>query len=460
MCQDSKLVLTIAGSDSSGGAGVQADLKAFSHAGVHGASVITAVTSQNSSGVSGIFSVPVAEIERQLEAVCTDMKPAWAKCGMLYCAESVLAVAWLSKKFNLNLVVDPVLVATSGDKLAKDDLLAALKDKLLPGVFLAKPNTHEAEALTGINIKSVSDMENAAQMIAGFGVRNVLVTGGHLGEGHVTEGHPDCENSVDVLLTEDGKYHHFLAPRVKNHEGKHMDVHGTGCTTTALITAYLAGGLPILDAVGLAKLEITRMIEESHRLGEGIQYLSSPSGLMPAKISSKDAEMVGEYSRVISEVANTLPVEFIAEVGLNMSYARKGATGSEDILALTGRIVRVGQRGRIAGQMAFGASRHTARIVLAVLKFYPEYRCVLNLKYRPQYVTIAKEAGLVVESFSRANQPPCENSSMSWGTADALKRAKETPDIIYDTGGFGKEPMIRVLGKIPKDVLAVLKKLV
>jgi hydroxymethylpyrimidine/phosphomethylpyrimidine kinase len=250
--------LTIAGSDSGGGAGIQADLKTFSAFRVFGMSVITAVTAQNSLGVQGVENLPPAFVALQLRSVLEDFGADAAKCGMLSTAPIIDAVsATLLERPVEKLVVDPVMVAKSGDPLLQPDARKALADRILPLALVVTPNLPEAEALAGIPVTGRSDMEEAARRIHLLGPRYVLVKGGHLKGG----------DAVD-LLWNGRSFTEFTAPRVDS-----PNTHGTGCTFSAAIAAGLARGQALGDAIRSAKAYVTRAIREGFKAGRGVGQL-------------------------------------------------------------------------------------------------------------------------------------------------------------------------------------------
>jgi len=249
--------LTIAGSDSGGGAGIQADLKTFSAFRVFGMSVITAVTAQNSVGVQGVENLPPDFVVRQLRSVLDDFGADAAKCGMLSTAPIIEALAAaLAERPIDKLVVDPVMVAKSGDPLLQPDARSALIRRILPLALVVTPNLPEAEALTGMPVTTREEMEEAARRIHAMGPRSVLVKGGHLkGE------------AVDLLWT--GRtLTAFSAPRIDS-----TNTHGTGCTFSAAIAAGLALGRPLAEAVREAKAYVTRAIQEGFQAGRGVGQL-------------------------------------------------------------------------------------------------------------------------------------------------------------------------------------------
>ena len=249
--------LTIAGSDSGGGAGIQADLKTFSAFRVFGMSVITAVTAQNSLGVQGVENLPPAFVALQLRSVLSDFGAGAAKCGMLSTAPIIEAVAaTLADDPIEKLVVDPVMVAKSGDVLLRPDARQALIERVLPLALVVTPNLPEAESLAGIPVASRPDMEEAARRIHRLGPRYVLVKGGHL-----------KGDAIDLLWN--GKaFTAFRAPRIDS-----GNTHGTGCTLSAAIAAGLARGQAIGDAIRDAKAYVTRAIREGFAAGRGVGQL-------------------------------------------------------------------------------------------------------------------------------------------------------------------------------------------
>jgi hydroxymethylpyrimidine kinase/phosphomethylpyrimidine kinase/thiamine-phosphate diphosphorylase len=247
-------VLTIAGSDSGGGAGIQADLKTISLLGTYGSSVITALTAQNTRGVSGIHGVPPEFVADQLDAVLADIPVDIVKTGMLYSAEIIaIVVDRLRVTPRKLLVVDPVMLAKGGASLIDAQAVAVLQAKLLPLTYLLTPNIPEAERLTGLTISNDESMQEAARLLSQMGVRNVLIKGGHMPDGTATD-----------LLFDGSAFHRFAAPRILT-----KNSHGTGCTLSAAIATFLAQGEPLRLAVGHAKEYITAALRLATPLGKG-----------------------------------------------------------------------------------------------------------------------------------------------------------------------------------------------
>lgn len=255
------VALTVAGSDSSGGAGIQADLKTFSAFAVYGASVITALTAQNTEGVRAVLHVEPAFVAEQLDAVLDDLCVAAAKTGMLGRAGVVEAIAErLRARPVPHLVVDPVMVATSGDLLLDSEAVAAMRMRLVPLATLITPNLREAEVLLGAPVTSRAHMRDAARALVDLGAGAALVKGGH---GRDSDDAGLAEQAIDVLF--DGRrIREFAMPRI---ETRHT--HGTGCTLSAAVTAALALGRDLESAVAAAKRYVTRAIQTAPGLGRG-----------------------------------------------------------------------------------------------------------------------------------------------------------------------------------------------
>lgn len=249
-----KQVLTIAGSDSGGGAGIQADLKTMSANGVYGMSVITSITAQNTKGVTAIYDLPVGIIQQQLDAVFDDFDVAAVKTGMLSSAKIVEAVSRKLQQYKVgNLVVDPVMVAKSGHALLHSKAVEKIKTGLIPQALVVTPNVQEAERLSGLEIRTLAVARQAAKIIHKLGCKYVLIKGGHL----------LVERGTDLLY--DGRFFNM-------YKSEFIDTphtHGTGCTYASAITAQLAKGKSVVDAIQAAKLYITEAIRHGLAIGHG-----------------------------------------------------------------------------------------------------------------------------------------------------------------------------------------------
>lgn len=415
--------LTIAGVDSGGGAGIAADIKTFAALGVHGTCVITSVTAQNTRGVHNSFDIPVEFIEEQFNAVLNDINIGCAKTGMLSSLDIVRTVAKLIKKQKLPLVIDPVMAAEAGGELLKDEAVGVLIEELLPLATVATPNIFEAERLCGFRIKDINDAKKAARKIHALGAKAVIVTGGHLA-------------GTDVLY--DGDYTYIEGTLLKG------GTHGSGCTHSAALTAEIARGTPLVEAAHRAKKFVERAILASVKIGGGAAPVNQLGHLIA------EAERYQVLKNVEDAVAliegNRGFFELIPEVGCNIATAVSSASSVQDVAAVSGRIVKLKGGAHAVGCVTFGASSHVARIVLTAMHFDSSMRAAMNIRYSEEALAACKELGLRVETFSRKDEPEGV-STMEWGVSEAIRSAGGVPDVVYDKGDFGKEAMIRLLGR-------------
>ncbi len=417
-------VLTIAGVDSGGGAGIAADIKTFAALGVHGTCIVTSVTAQNTRGVLNSFDIPAAFIEEQFNAVISDIRIDYAKTGMLSSPDIVRAAAWLIREHRLPLVIDPVMAAEAGGALLMDEAVGILIDELLPLAAVVTPNIPEAERLSGFKIKDINDAKRAAEKIHDLGAGAVIVTGGHL-------------EGTDVLYA-NGEFTYILGELVRG------GTHGSGCTHSAALTAELAKGAPLIEAARSAKRFVEQAILTSVQIGGGAAPVNQLGHTLAEAQRYRVTRSVEEAVELIEN--NKGFSELIPEVGCNIAMGIPNASSISDVAAVSGRIIRLKGSPRAVGCVLFGASSHVARIVLTAMKADSSMKAAMNIRYSEEALSACKELGLRTASFSREFEPEGV-STMEWGVAEAITKAGRVPDVIYDTGDIGKEPMIRLLGK-------------
>ncbi|MEM1731953.1 MAG: bifunctional hydroxymethylpyrimidine kinase/phosphomethylpyrimidine kinase [Desulfurococcaceae archaeon] len=440
------IAMTIAGSDSGGGAGIEADLKTFAALGVHGTVAVTSITAQNTYEVKAIFDLPGWMVYEQIRAVAEDMGIDAAKTGMLSNSDIITNVAKAVRDFNLQLVIDPVMIAKSGARLLREDAIEALRKELIPLAKVVTPNKMEAEALAEISINNIEDAKRAAKIIREkYGCESVVVKGGHL----------EGDKAIDVLYYRDQYY--FIESE------KIMDacLHGGGCTYSAAIAAYLAKGLDVVSAVRKAKEFITTAIKYGLRLGKGHCPVNPMAWL---EIPAERYNAIKHVENAVQLVLNNSEkiYKYAPEVGINIveAISPKYLRSTEDVAGVLGRVVKA--RGKLmqAGPVEFGASDHLARLVMEITRYNPEFRAALNIRYDKNLVDNATRKNYVVVFVDRRLEPQDirsrEGMSMKWLVEEAFKKANRVPDIIYDMGDIGKEPMIRILGR---DALEVVNKL-
>ena len=424
--------LTVAGSDSGGGAGIEADLKTFAALGVFGTCAITAITAQNTQGVYEIFPVPPRMVDRQIEVVLKDMPVKAAKTGMLYSRAITEVVAEAIDHHKLRTVVDPVFQAGTGDLLIREGERKALIEKIVPRAFVLTPNRLEAEEIARMKIHDAEDLRKAAEHIAKLGAEAVVVKGGHLEEAEVTD-----------VLYYNGQFKTFKKPRVE------VDPHGGGCVFSAAITAYLALDHNVVEAVTKAEHFMQNVILFGWRVGEGRVPVNPMAHLFNEAEKFRVMENVSAAARMLEEHSEFLP--YIAEVGTQVAMALPYASTPQQVAAVEGRIVKFREMAKATGSVRFGASSHVARIILTAMKHDPSSRAALNLRYDPELVRAFENTGCVISSFDRKIEPTklkaLEGGTLVWGVEKAVKTVGKVPDVIFDLGEVGKEPMIRVLGR-------------
>ena len=433
-----KRILTIAGSDSGGGAGIQADLKAITLLGGYGMSVITALTAQNTIGVQAIHEVPVSFVKKQMDSVLSDIGADAIKTGMLSSSKIVEVVANKIKEYGVGIVVvDPVMVSKSGASLLRKEAQKAVIKRLIPLATVITPNLFEASVLTGRRVDSLDGMRKAAIDIWALGAKNIVIKGGHL-----------KGKAIDLLF--DGKdYIEFEGARIET-----KNTHGTGCTFASAIATFLARGETVPGAVNNAKNFITMAIRAGLNLGKG----TGPTH--PTAYVLKEMErypVIQELKMAVAVLKDEKMGYLIPEVSSNLGYALPYAEGWEEVAAFPGRIVRLKDSVTTFGDPEFGVSQHVANIILTVMKFNPEYRSAMNIRYSKENIAQLEGKGFLIGHFDRKLEPQKikekEGSSLEWGVGEVITQLKRIPDFIYDEGGIGKEPMIRVLGRNPMEVV-------
>ena len=433
-----KRVLTIAGSDSGGGAGIQADLKTITLLGGFGMSALTALTAQNTKRVKSIHAVPPSFVTEQIQTVVSDIGVDSAKTGMLASAPVVDAVADCLSDYGIQkLVVDPVMVAKSQDRLLSHDAVALVIKRLIPLALVVTPNLVEAQILAGMTIHSEADLHRAARTIHAMGARYVLIKGGHR------------EGPAEDLLYDGDTFSTYRRERIQT-----PHTHGTGCVYSAAIATYLAMEGEVEAAVEKAKAFIHESIECPLALG---------GGHGPTNIYAPFARELGRY-RVLEALKAALVRlqdarvgHLVPEVQSNLGYALACAKGFDDVAAFPGRLVRLHDSVASVTGPAFGASRHICNIILTVMRHDPEIRSAMNIRFSERRIRSCEKLGWDVAYFDRRGEPKekkdREGSSLEWGTQRVLSREPRIPDVIFDRGEVGKEPMIRLLGKDPQDVV-------
>ncbi|MFB6130572.1 MAG: bifunctional hydroxymethylpyrimidine kinase/phosphomethylpyrimidine kinase [Salinigranum sp.] len=429
------VALAVAGSDSGGGAGVQADLKTMEAHGTFGTSVVTAVTAQNTRGVESSHVLPADEIEAQYRAVADDFDLRAVKTGMLATAEVVRLVADLLESHDGPVVVDPVMVATSGDRLLAPEAEAAYAE-LIARATLLTPNADEAEVLTGVEVTGPEAAVRAGERLREMGADAALVKGGHV----------PGETVTDVLVG-DGRLLGGEAVRRFEHERVDTDAtHGSGCTLSSAVAARLACGEELVDAVAAATDFLERAVRYSLDVGEGpgcVHHLAALRGraAMPGTLEAVASVVESFVDRDVSAL--------VPEVGMNVVGATPYAEAVGETAAVEGRITRTLSGVAPNRGVRRGASSHVARFLLAAREFDPSLRFAVDCRFDDDVESALSALDGPVAEFDRAAEPEAvkarEGGTMGWGARRAFESRDRPPVAVVDRGEVGKEAVVKVL---------------
>jgi len=410
-------VLSIAGSDPSSGAGIQGDIKTFNAFGVYGLSVITAVTSQNTTKFFDIKPVLPSLVKSQIRSILEDFQIDAIKIGMVYDKQTVRVIHSELEKIKIPIILDPIFKSTTGGILQMGNAFSDFKKLLIPLSYVITPNIMEAEKIANVKIKSIKDMEKAARKIQKIGAKNVVIKGGHFLKG----------GKVSDLLLDGKKFSIFSHDRMK------FESHGGGCTFSSALCVNIAIGKKLSDAVDSARLFTIESMRDSVKIGSGLPIIKHANG----------DQIKNQLSHAISEFCSIQFIyEHIPECQTNFVYSVSNPTALDDIIGLEGRIVKTGKFVTVAGHLKYGGSKHVASAVLEMAGKFPSVRSGLNLKYDEKTIKKAISRGLKVSSYDREKEPrniqKKEGSTISWGTKIAITNLKTPPDIVFHKGGFGK----------------------
>jgi hydroxymethylpyrimidine kinase / phosphomethylpyrimidine kinase / thiamine-phosphate diphosphorylase len=433
-----KTILTIAGYDPSSGAGISQDIETFSCLGAHGVSVPTCIVVQGPDGVRAVHPLPQQQFRQILEETARGLEIRGVKVGVMWDVAYIeCTAAFLSPMKHVPVVIDPVMKAKNGKRLLSDQGLRLMVDKIFPAATLVTPNIDEASAITGKRIQSLDDMAASARQIQKAGPKAVLIKGGHL------TGEP-----VDLLLYGKDTLT-WKRPRI------HREVHGTGCLFSSAILSFLVHGYAMEEAFLAAEGFVEEMMRESYRLDKDGYFYASPAHTAGGQGERwKALKTMREARKRLNELHAP---GLIPEVQMNVGFALPGAKGTEDVAAFPGRIGRHHEGLLVKEEPEFGASSHVARLILTFMGHYPHMRSAANLRFSEAMVKRARTSGLRTASFDRQAEPEeikaAEGKGLDYLVENVLKTVKSPPDIIYDRGGVGKEPMIRLFARDPLELI-------
>ena len=428
-------LLSIGGSDPSSGAGIQSDLRIFPSK-VHWLTVITAVTAQNTSKFGMIEQVSEKILKSQLQSIISDFKIDGIKIGMVYDSQIIKTIYQQLKKLKIPIVVDPVIKSTTGGELLKKSAIKDYQKYIIPLATVITPNKYEAEILSKTKINSKIMPERTAKKIQIMGAKNVSITGIQTQVGKIS----------DFILEKNKKY--FISG------GKISKInHGSGGNYSSAVLFSLAKNKSIKESLRFAKQYTYDSIKNAKKVGKGIVITDI---YKKDSIKTELSESIQKFTE-IKDIYKNIP-----ECQTNFVYSKEKPKSTKEILGISGRIIKAGKRAIVAGDLEYGGSKHVATALLTVNKKFPQIQSAINIKYQNTTISKIKKLKLIVSKYDRNQEPnnvKNKGSTIEWGIKSVIKNMKESPDVIFHEGDFGKEPMIIIFGDTPKNILKKISKI-
>ena len=451
------LCLTIAGSDPSSGAGIQADIRTFDRCGVYPFSVITALTYQSASKFYGLRSLS-DDLDDQLKALFDNYSIKHVKIGMIPDTQSLDIIIKYIQEYDLRVVLDPLTISSAGARLTIEGMENELEKRLFPLVSVLTPNIHEAAFYTNMDLARLKlndnkRIEEAAELLL---KKLYLLSTSNFKEKAVVIKSAGIDNDVifDLLCMTESQnsipsFHLFKKPKLSLHK----NVHGTGCVFSSAIAAYLAKDYTIFDAVKSAETFFDEAFQNFIQLPED-------GYVIDIALSDDRLKVIEQVKEIYSYLSRDKSLSrLIPEVRMNISGALPNATEKADIAAFEGRITVIEEYPYALGDIKFGVSDHTARLILTAKEFDNSINFVMNLKYKKEWVEkLIQSEKLLLQEIRREEQPKSaaekEYSTMQWLIKESIKTTGKIADIIWDKGSIGKEPMLRLFSKDSKEMIA------
>ncbi len=430
-------LLTIGGSDPSSGAGIQNDIRVFSTFNIHALTVITAITSQNTSSFGMVEPVSEKILKKQIDSILSDFKIDGIKIGMVYNSNIIKIINQKLKKLKIPIVVDPVIKSTTGGDLIEKNAIKDFQKYIIPLATIITPNKFEAEILSKLKINSKNSPEKIASVIQKMGAKNVVITGIEL-----------TKNNISDIVIEKNQKYSISSKKIKSIN------HGSGCIYSAILLMGICKKNTIKESLRLAKQYTLNSIKNAKNIGKGIAITSI----------EKDDSVNLELSNAIDKFAEIKNIyKNIPECQTNFVFSKPNPKTTKDVLGVAGRIVKVGKKVIIAGDLEYGGSKHVATALLAMNKKYSHICSAVNIKFDKITMSKIKKSKMHTLSYDRSLEPKgikLKGSSIEWGIKKSISKSKKTPDIIYHKGDVGKEPMILVFAETPNNVLKKILKII
>ena len=430
-------LLSIGGSDPSSGAGIQSDIKTFSSFNTHCLTVITAITSQNTSRFGIVEPISEKILKSQLASVTSDFKIDGIKIGMVYNSQIIKSLYQQLKKLKVPIVIDPVFKSTIGGSLIESSAIKDFQKFLIPLATVITPNKFEAEIISKTKINRKNTPEKVAKIIQKMGAENVVITGIQT-----------KNNQISDFILEKNKKYIISGDKISKIN------HGSGCNYSAAIILALAKKKSVRESVQFAKEFTYNSIKNAKKIGKGIVITDI---LESDKINSELSDAINKFVEIKNIYKN------IPECQINFVYSKEKPKSTKDVLGISGRIVKAGKQAVVAGDLVYGGSKHVATALLIMNKKFPKICSAVNLKYQNSTLIKIKKSKLIVSSYDRSQEPKnikLKNSTIGWGIKNAIINSKKAPDVIFHKGDFGKEPMIIVFGETPNVILKKILKII
>ena len=430
-------ILSIGGSDPSSGAGIQSDVKTLSSFNVHGLTVITAITGQNTTRFGMIEPVSKKMLEDQIQTVMSDFKIDGVKIGMVYNSQITRVIYQQLKKLKVPIIVDPIIKSTTGGTLLENSAIKDFQKFIVPLATIITPNEFEAKIISNTKINSKISPKKIAEKIQNMGSKTVVITG-----------IKTKNNEISDFVLEKNKNYFITGKKITNTN------HGSGDNYSAAAIFALVKNNNIEKSLKFAKQFTQESIRNSKKIGKGI----------PITDIKKQDNIKIELTKAINKFVEIKNIfKNIPECQTNFVFSKQNPKSIKDILGISGRIVKAGKQVLVAGNLEYGGSKHVATALLAMNKKSAEVCSAINIKYQNNTITKIKSSKLIASNYDRNKEPEntkIKKSSIKWGIEYAIKNSKKLPDIIFHKGDFGKEPMIIVFGKTPNDVLNKILKII
>ena len=455
------ICLTIAGSDPTSAAGIQADIRTFDRCGVHPFSVITAITYQTATEFYGYDSLS-DHLDKQLNSILANYPIKFVKIGMIPDRKTIDILIEYIKRYELSIVYDPISVSSAGSRLSSEGLELEIERDLFPLLKILTPNVNEAAFYSNLDLTNTTSdiLREAAEIL----LEKLLIN----------ENSNDVEKAVVLKSAANTQDKVFDIALINTQMGEEMkrkfrifsktkipfqgNVHGTGCVFSSAITAFLAKGNSIEEAITKAEGFFVSKFQN-------IIDLPDAGKIIDLTISDEQIKVITQIKEVYTFISHSKNFsKLIPEVRMNISCSLPNATKPDEIAGIEGRITIINGYPHATGEIKFGVSDHTARLVLSAKKFDNSINFVMNLKYIPELIKPMQEkTDLEIVEIIREEQPNDikikELSTMEWLIKETIEKKGKIPDIIWDKGSVGKEPMIRLFGKSSNEIINKLKKI-